>query len=324
MNTMSFYSLLSLEIKNILGTDNTLELVSKRSGTEQSNGCGLSNMFTKRKESYSSAFLELLNSELKSDSPKNSDLHNEYKKEINVSGFNFDMLNYSESNSDEMSWNIITDKNAKWKNKKFTYSNEKGKWFATKINSIVNANFHQRKRSLHENKPCLINPVLKKDQQSEVVLNDEDLFKISGDKTSENSLLFDLSHSKIKDQKSIFAKHSKDESSDLFKDELSTLKDFSNLWSSKGSSMIESFKFGMLSRNNIKPEWEKDHSPRPWKSSNLLTTHCQKHLEMTESQLSNWAKSWNWSNKIMPVQSSFEMKRTDLNEAKSTNSNSLL
>lgn len=312
--------------KLIKHVDNTLELVSKRSGTEQSNGWGTNNILHKRKESYSNAFLELLNSELKSDSPKNSDVNNEYRREINVSGINFDISNCSESNSEEMSWNIISDKNTKWRNKKQDFSNEKWKILQKWVNNYDKINLHIRKRSLNDkNKINLISQVIKKNQQSDGGMNDEDLFKISWDKTSENSLLFELSHSKVKDQKSNFVKQSKDESSDMCKDESSTLKDFSNLWSSKGSSMIDSFKFGMISRNNIKTEGEKHIFPKQWNSSNLLISNLQKNLEITENHIKNWSNLLNWSDKVVsPTLHSFETKRMELNEAKSTNSNSLL
>lgn len=312
--------------KVVKHADNTLELASKRSGTERSNGCGPNYILHRQKESYSSAFLELLNSELKSDSPKNSELNNEYKKEINMSGINFDILNWSDSNSDEMSWNIASDKNTRWKNKKYNFSNEKAKILQKWVNNYDKINMHMRKRSLNDkNKVSLISQVVMKNQQSDNGMNDEDLFKISCDKTSENSFLFELSHSKIKDQKSIFAKASKDESSDIFKDESSTLKDFSNLWSSKGSSMIDSFKFGMISRNNIKPEGAKISSARLLSSSNILASRWLKNLENTESNYKNGAIWWNKSDKaVSPTLHSFETKGLEFNEVKSTNSNSLL
>ena len=51
-----------------------------------------------KKESYSSAFLELLNSEIIEDSPKNK----KSDKEINF-------ISEIKDNSDELSWNLITD-----------------------------------------------------------------------------------------------------------------------------------------------------------------------------------------------------------------------
>jgi len=63
------------------------------------------NMFENRKESYSSAFLELLNSEVIEDSPKNK----QSEQEINLSS-NIDDNNKSiDNNNEELSWNLITD-----------------------------------------------------------------------------------------------------------------------------------------------------------------------------------------------------------------------
>lgn len=58
---------------------------------------------------YSNAFLELLNSEVIEESPHHGRINPEINNKFDSEMFNFDMESCSESNSNDVSWNIITD-----------------------------------------------------------------------------------------------------------------------------------------------------------------------------------------------------------------------
>lgn len=76
----------------------------------------------------------------------------------------------------------------------------------------------------------------------------------NGSKESDNSAMFNLSNSRnsrTRDLNYNKMKLSEGGISDIFKDDISTLKDFSNLCSSKGQSIIEPIKLKQFgSRNN--------------------------------------------------------------------------
>lgn len=215
----------------------TWDLPSKRSNPESKN------IFDKQKSSYSSAFLELLNSEIIEDSPKNNNI----EKEKELSDLNFEILNQSDNNSCDLSWNVISD-NHKYQNNNNNISNEK---LLSNINDFLKANWGKRKRSLQEiENSKLIHQM--NDQGQQVSKRPEDNFWKYDDNKASNSDIFDLSHSKGSRFKDCTSKRNRDDNSDIFKSEISTLKDFSNLCSSKTGSIVLSNRIVGLCKNSVR------------------------------------------------------------------------
>lgn len=214
----------------------TWDLPSKRSNPESKN------VWDKQKSSYSSAFLELLNSEIIEDSPK----HNNIEKEKELSDLNFEILNQSDNNSCDLSWNVITDNQRKQNNDNF--SNEK---LLNSINDFLKANWGKRKRSLQEvESDKLIHQM--NDQGQQMSIKPESDFCKYDDNKASNSDIFDLSYSKGSRFKDCASKKNKDDTSDIFKSEISTLKDFSNLCSSKTGSIILSSRIVGLRKDSVR------------------------------------------------------------------------
>jgi hypothetical protein len=176
------------------------------------------NNWDRRKSSYSDAFLELLNSEVIEDSP----LSNRYERE--VSGPKFEVLNQSDNGSSDVSWNIINESQQTQNKNGDNYSNDK---LLIGINDFLKVNRTKRKRSFTDKESSkLIRQI--DDQGQQTSIRPKDIWKLDFHKTS-NSDLFDLSNSKGSRFRDRVSKISMNETSDLFKSEISTLKDFSNL-----------------------------------------------------------------------------------------------
>jgi hypothetical protein len=171
-----------------------------------------------RKSPYSDAFLELLNSEVIEDSP----LSNRYERE--VSGPKFNVLNQSDNGSSEVSWNIINNSQQTPNKNMDNFSNDK---ILTGINDFLKVNRTKRKQSFTDKESSkLIRQI--DDQGQQTSIRPKDIWKLDYQRTS-NSDLFDLSNSKGSRFRDRISKVSRNETSDMFKSEISTLKDFSNL-----------------------------------------------------------------------------------------------
>lgn len=129
-------------------------------------------------------------------------------------------------------------------------------------------------------------------QKLESEITDEELFKISYEKTSEGSDVFNLSHSRTSKNKQRQPTYSKDDISDILNDEVSTLKDFSNLGSSKTGSALIASRFRAFSRNTDKIESDGNSSNRPCKSSNEIPVSLQNGLELVENPFSGCGKTY--------------------------------
>jgi hypothetical protein len=107
------------------------------------------------------------------------------------------------------------------------------------VNDFLKSKVGKRKLSLkQENNGKLFQQSYDQGQQFESELLDNNLIKLSEGKISEDSALFDLSHSLNSKQ---MQKRSKNATSEIYTDNISSLKDFSNLCSSKAGSAAQNF-----------------------------------------------------------------------------------
>ncbi|CAI2384781.1 unnamed protein product [Moneuplotes crassus] len=179
----------------------------------------------KKRDSYSPAFLELLNSEVIEDSPKNK---NSDKRS--------EQCHYNEK-SQELSWNKIT--NNLLLNQTFSdYSHESSDNILTSIDDFLKANRKEkpatapkRKREVSKEKP--LHKILSTKEPKKIFsINKEKEIQLLESKFSEPSDIFNLSKSS-KGRGHESARQTAEEMSDIFKSDISTLKDFSNLCSSR-------------------------------------------------------------------------------------------
>lgn len=149
---------------------------------------------------------------------------------------------------------------------------------------------------------------------------ESDLFKISPEKSSENSELFELSQSKNSKHLTIASKCNKEDVSEIFKDEISTLKDFSHLLSSKTGSGLVKGTFNKLLKTEDKADSEVDSS-RPCWSTKELPLDAPDELELNHHLLFGSGKTYDCTEKDRRF--GLEMDDNELNEIKSTYSTSL-
>ena len=241
-------SLLQSSRKNKISYLDQLDLESKRSKTNTSNFLDSSNILNIHKDQYSSSIMDLHKGDIQSESSRSKVEAYHFKREVNTSEIKIGWLDSLEYESNNYSFEISESHNLHTQ-RKFDYSNFKEEFAIKGIHDFLAARHHKRKHSLQEQSPNLIKHAQEFKQKTEDGVDDEELFKISWDKTSENSFMFNLNISKTKDHKSAFAKVLKEES-DAWKDECSTLKEYSNLHSSKVYSICETLKLPPHSRNN--------------------------------------------------------------------------
>ena len=161
-------------IRNQKNNDCTLDIGSKRSVSDSNHP------LTKRKESYSNAFLELLNSEIIEDSPKQRKNKQEVEKELNYSGFNLDILNQSNCNSGDFSSIMSSGKDMLLRKVDASRGDDRSDHVLKGINYFLKANKYKRKSSLKE--PEIDRhkyDFTDQGQKLESEITDEELFKIS-------------------------------------------------------------------------------------------------------------------------------------------------
>ena len=245
------------------------DLESKKSMQDTSNFLEMNNNFNIQKDLGTNSIMELYKEDINSELSISNKISYAFKRNENDSGIRICQLDWSDSESNEYSLNIsenLQNSSAK----KFDYLKGKEDFSSKGVHDFLSASHHKRKHSLQNQSINFSKHFSDLKPQSEDGIDDEELFKMSWDKTSESSVQLNLSNCKEKDQKSTFAKIRIDENSDwVFKDEWSTLQEYSNLWSSKGYSMVEYIKISSWSRNNCNDDC-KTHSLNPL-TSNLIS-----------------------------------------------------
>lgn len=289
-SNISKESLLHSGRKNNLSYLDQLDLESKRSKADTSNHHGSNNHLNLRKDHSSSSILDLYKGDMQSESSSCKIVDYQFKRDTNISGIKIGCLDSLDSESNNYSLEISGSQQFHT-HRKFDYSSRKEELGIKGIHDLLVARHHKRKHSLQELSCNLIKRSQDIKQQTEDEVDDEELFKISWDKTSENSIIFNLNNSRTKEHKSTFSRAIRGDGSDVWKDECSTLKEYSNLHSSKVYSISEISKPQQSSKNcGTREVWK--CTSKPLKSYSNLSNPCWKpqNIEPTEELFWGWGK----------------------------------